>query len=591
MAFITTAIDYTNAPPHIGHAYEKVLADVLARYHRLKGEPTYLLTGVDQHGQKVQQAAAKDGVEPQAFVDALSAKFTALWERLGVQYDGWAATTSPLHKQCVQQILQALYDAGDIYQAPYKGFYSERQEQFLTDKERGPDGNFGPEWGNVVELEETNWYFRLAKYKEWLTRFIESTPGLISPEYRQRELLNAAQKMEGDLSISRPKARLTWGIELPFDTNCVTYVWFDALVNYISFAGYQQARGADGALAPSFPNPPAPGCTWPALHVIGKDIIIPAHGVYWLCMLKAMGFRDDQMPRMLVHGYVNISGEKMSKSLGNIKDPNEVADGVGAAIRRKFEKDNEGAAKKGKALVPEEEIAAFATRCGPEALRYYLMRDCAVGGDMDFTDERLIGRYDADLANSLGNLLNRTLSMAQKYHGGVVYTPDLSASYEPEEDEKNAPEDVKMWIDGTTFRFQGEIIQLDDFQRNVVPQAVENFRLAMGDFKVSWALEHLIQLVFQCNNLIERAAPFKLAKESSRLRQDQLKAVLYTLAESIRIIAILIAPVLPQAAKGILAQLNIHTAPTLADATWGGLKSGHQLGTPTPLFPRLDPGK
>ncbi len=569
MAFITTAIDYTNAPPHIGHAYEKILADVLARYQRLRGEPTYLLTGVDQHGQKVQQAAAKQGVEPQHFVDELSERFIALWKRLDVQFDGWAATTAPLHKQCVQEILQALYDAGDIYQAPYKGFYSERQEQFLTDKERGPDGNFGPEWGVVKELEETNWYFRLGKYKEWLVGFIESTPGLAFPEYRQRELLNAAQKLEGDLSISRPKARLTWGIELPFDKECVTYVWFDALVNYVSFAGYKQARGADGALAPSFPNPPAPGCTWPALHVIGKDIIIPAHGIYWLCMLKAMGFRDDQMPRLLVHGYVNISGEKMSKSLGNILDPHAVADGVGTAIRRKFEKDNEGAAKKGKPLIPEEEIAAFANRCGPEALRYYLMRDCAVGGDMDFIDERLIGRYDSDLANSLGNLLNRTLSMAQKYHGGVVHEPPAGTD---------------------EFEFQGQTIRLGEIARTLAPSTVSAYCELMDTHKVSNALEQIYQFAIACNGLIEQAAPFKLAKDEAPERQNQLKAVLYTLAESIRIIAILIAPVLPQAATGILAQLNIHTSPTLADATWGGLKTGHQLGMPTPLFPRLDTG-
>lgn len=569
MAFITTAIDYTNAPPHIGHAYEKILADVLARYQRLRGEPVYFLTGVDQHGQKVQLAAGKEGVEPQAFVDALSEKFIALWSRLEVEYDGWAATTNPLHKECVREILQALHDAGELYQAPYKGFYSERQEQFLTDKERGPDGTFGPEWGHVVELEEVNWYFRLTKYKDWLVDFITNTPGLATPEYRQRELLNAAKKIEGDLSISRPKARLSWGIEMPFGHDYVTYVWFDALVNYISFAGYRQTRDASGQLAPSFPNPPGPGCTWPALHVIGKDILIPAHGIYWLCMLKAMGFADDQMPKLLVHGYVNISGEKMSKSLGNIKDPNEVVDSLAAAVRRGFEKNNEAAAKKGKAPTPEAEIAAFAKRCGPEALRYYLMRDCQVGGDMDFADDRLLSRYEADLANALGNLLNRTLSMAQnpKYLGGILRPPPAGTE---------------------EFVFQDQTIQLAKIWRVDALETVRAYTDAMNAHKVNVALEAAFQFATTCNTLIEQAAPFKLAKEETPDRKDQLAAVLYTLAESIRIIAILIAPVLPRAAAEIFTQLNVSGEPKLADAKWGGLADHHHLGQPTPLFPRLE---
>ena len=569
MAFITTAIDYTNAPPHIGHAYEKILADVLARYQRLKGEPVYFLTGVDQHGQKVQQSAEKQGVEPQAFVDALSEKFIELWQRLGVKYDGWAATTDPLHKVCVQEILQALHDAGEIYQAPYKGFYSVRQEQFLTDKDRTADGTFGPEWGEVVELEETNWYFRLTNYKEWLVNLIANTPGLVTPEYRQRELLNAAQKLEGDLSISRPKTRLSWGIELPFDPSCVTFVWFDALVNYISFAGYRQAHGADGKLAPSFPNPPAPGCAWPALHVIGKDILSPAHGIYWPCMLKAMGFTDAQMPKLLVHGYVNISGEKMSKSLGNIKDPHSVVDGVAAAVRRGFEKSNENAVKKGKPAVPEAEIAAYANRCGPEALRYYLMRDCSVGGDMDFADDRLFGRYDADLANALGNLMNRTLSMARTYVAGKLRRPPAGTE---------------------EFEFQGQKIALGKIHIVDAPETVRAYTALMDEHKVSQALDEAFKFAIACNGLIEQAAPFKLAKEEAPERKDQLAAVLYTLAESIRIIAILIAPVLPQSAAEIFAQLGISGEPRLADAQWGGLAEGHQLGSPTPLFPRLDAG-
>ncbi|MET0223625.1 MAG: class I tRNA ligase family protein, partial [Terrimicrobium sp.] len=362
--FITTAIDYTNAPPHLGHAYEKILADVIARYHRLKGAPTFFLTGVDQHGQKVQQAAQREDIPVEKFVDQTTEKFLALWKKLDLSYDAWAATTSPLHKTCVRKILQTLYEKGELYKASYRGFYSVRQEQFLTDKERGPDGAFGPEWGEVIELEEENWYFRLARYRDWLLAFLDTHPACVSPGFRQQELRNAAEKLSSDLSISRPKSRLAWGIELPFDSSCVTYVWFDALVNYISFAGYLEDDVAFRE-------------RWPALHVIGKDILIPAHGIYWLAMLKAMGFADDEMPTFLVHGYVLVDGDKMSKSLGNIRDPN-----------------------------------TFADLFGVEALRYYLMRDCVVGQDMDFTDERLIQRFNSELANGLGNLVNRTLTMA-----------------------------------------------------------------------------------------------------------------------------------------------------------------------------------
>jgi methionyl-tRNA synthetase len=510
--FITTAIDYTNAPPHIGHAYEKILADVLARYHRLKGDDVYFLTGVDQHGQKVQQAAAKANVEPQTFVDQLSAKFTELWQRLDVGYDGWAATSDPMHKHCVQEVLQALRDAGEIYQANYKGFYSVRQEQFLTEKDRGEDGQFGPEWGEVVELEETNWYFRLTKYKEWLVDFITRTPGLVVPEYRQRELLNAAAKMEGDLSISRPKARLSWGIELPFDRNCVTYVWFDALVNYVSFAGYHQ-ESAGGTLRPSF-APPSPGARWPALHVIGKDILSPAHGIYWLCMLKAMGFADEQMPRLLVHGYVMVDGEKMSKSIGNIRDPH-----------------------------------TFADKFGVEALRYYLMRDCTVGGDMDFTDERLVQRYNTDLANSLGNLLNRSLNMTHKYRGGKLVRQSSPSGASPE-------------------------------------PHVSAYTQAMDAHRIHQALESALAIAIGCNQHIDAERPFTLAKDPAQA--ERLDAILYYLAEALRIIAILISPVLPRAAKGILGQLGVAAEPRLQDTGWGGLPDGHQLGTPTPLFPRIE---
>jgi methionyl-tRNA synthetase len=500
--FITTAIDYTNAAPHIGHAYEKILADVIARYHRLKGESVFFLTGVDQHGQKVQQAAQKEGVPVEKFVAETTDKFLALWRKLDVNYDAWAATTDPVHKSCVQEILQKLHDQGELYKATYRGFYSVRQEQFLTDKERGPDGLFGPEWGEVIELEEENWYFRLTKYRDWLLGFLDSHRACVFPPFRHQELRNAAQKLGGDLSISRPKSRLSWGIELPFDSSCVTYVWFDALVNYVSFAGYLRDESIFRE-------------RWPALHVIGKDILIPAHGIYWLAMLKAMGFSDDDMPSFLVHGYVLVDGDKMSKSLGNIRDPN-----------------------------------TFADRFGAEALRYYLMRDCVVGQDMDFTDERLIQRYNSELANGLGNLVNRTLTMAHKYRGGRL---SVSSG------------------DGLKDR-------AEHFGRA--------FAASMEERSINSALERLAEFVTEANQFVERNAPWKLAKTPGN--EAQLDNIFYQLAEVIRMIAIMISPVTPKAAAAILHQLNWDGLVARSETSWGQLPEGHQLGEPAPIFPRIE---
>ena len=382
MFYITTAIDYTNGSPHIGHAYEKVLTDVIARYRRLRGDEVFFLTGVDQHGQKVQQTAEKEGVNPATFVKRTTKKFSNLWEKLDVKYDGWAETIDERHKKCVCSILTKLKDQGQLYKKSHTGFYSVRQEQFLQEKDRDEAGNFGAEWGEVVELEEENWYFRLSDHTDWLKNFLTETPDVIIPAFRKAELLNALERNSGiDLTISRPKERLRWGIEFPFDENFVTYVWFDALINYISFAGYQAAPDAG---LPEFSK------LWPAdsrpVHVIGKDILIPAHGIYWLCMLHAMGFSDAQMPRLLVHGFWNgLGGDKMSKSLGNIVDPVELA-----------------------------------AKFGVEAIRYYLVRDIVTGRDSNFDLDRLIMLFNTELANELGNLCNRALNMSQRFTDGIL---------------------------------------------------------------------------------------------------------------------------------------------------------------------------
>lgn len=546
--FITTAIDYTNSPPHIGHAYEKVLADVIARYHRLKGEKVFFLTGVDQHGQKVQQSAGKAGIPPAEFVKDITQKFVDLWNKLDVRYDDWAETTSDRHKKVVQGILQRLFDAGQIYKDKQAGYYSVRQEQFLTDRERGADGQFGAEWGEVEFREEENYYFRLSQYKGWLLSYLDDRKDAVIPDFRQTELRNAVERLSGDLCISRPKSRLDWGIELPFDKNFVTYVWFDALTNYISFAGYDPSVGE----ADSFPYHAQPQefrDKWPALQIIGKDVLVPAHGIYWLIMLHAIGFPDDQMPQVLAHGWWNLAGAKISKSAGNIIDP-----------------------------------FVLAQKYGAEAVRYYLMSDIATGKDADFSEERLIERYNADLANSLGNLLNRTLSMAAKYRGGRL---KLVRAETPTGDKG-------IWDSIEGFYGPLGFVNLGDERAAKLPNVGSAYVGMFDAHLISSGLADVFEYVTSCNQLVDRSVPWKLATDETK--RLELDAVLYHLADSLRIIAILISPVLPKAAHGIFDQLNWKMESSgkeerfsLKDAEWGRLPDEHVVGKPVPLFPRIEP--
>ena len=520
--FVTTAIDYTNSPPHIGHAYEKVLADVITRYHRLKGERVFFLTGVDQHGQKVQQSAAKAGVPPAEFVRGITQKFVDLWKKLDVKYDEWAETTGEGHKRVVQGILQRLFDEGEIYKDKQAGYYSVRQEQFLTDKERRPDGEFGPEWGQVEFREEENYYFKLSDHKKWLLDYLEKRDDAVIPDFRQTELRNAVEKLSGDLCISRPKTRLDWGIELPFDRVFVIYVWFDALTNYISFAGYDPKTDNYEKQSEVFRD------KWPALQIIGKDILIPAHGIYWLIMLHAIGFPDLQMPQLLVHGWWNLGGAKMSKSAGNIIDPFVLID-----------------------------------KYGSDALRYYLMRDIATGKDSDFSEERVLSAHDEALANSLGNLLNRTLQMVAQFCSRTLQAD-------------RASEVLTKWRSNWA---------------ELTPPVTESYQ----SYHIDSALTALQIIVTSLNRLIQDKRPWDLAKASEPKTRQQLFDVLYVLTESLRIIAILISPVLPRAANKIFDQLNWKMELTekderfsLEDATWGGLPDGHVVGKPVPLFPRIE---
>jgi len=295
--YITTAIDYVNGSPHLGHAYEKVLTDVIARVRRMRGDEVHFLTGVDEHGQKVQQTAQKRGIDPQQFCDEITAEFRALLPVMNASNTDFIRTTDERHKKVVRSILQQLFDQGEIYLAEYQGFYSTRQEQFLQNKDRNADGTWPEIFGEVTEITEANYFFKLQSYQAWLVEFLTANENFIFPKFRQKQVLEFLKEPLNDLCISRPKERLEWGIPLPFDANYVTYVWFDALVNYYS------------AVADK------PG-VWPAdYHVIGKDILVPPHAVYWPIMLKAAGL---ELPKgIIAHGWWSINGDKMSKSTGN----------------------------------------------------------------------------------------------------------------------------------------------------------------------------------------------------------------------------------------------------------------------------------
>lgn len=516
--YITTAIDYTNAPPHIGHAYEKVLADAVARFQRLAGRDVYFLTGVDQHGQKVQQSADKAGVAPEDYVKDVTAKFTALWDRLDVRPDGWAETIDPRHTRIVQNLLQQLHGAGQIYKKATTGWYSVRQEQYVSDKDRNGQGQFGPEWGEVVELEEENYYFRLTDHVDWLKGFLAATPDFVFPANRQTQLVNAISDSAGmDLCISRPKTRLRWGIELPFDSNYVTYVWFDALTNYISFAGFRDPdAGASGL--PVFDE------LWPCdAHVIGKDILVPAHGIYWPIMLHACGFTDAQIPKIIAHGWWNVRGEKISKSLGNVVNPNDIADVVGS-----------------------------------DGLRYYLLADIATGGDSDMSEERVLFRYNKDLADILGNLLNRTLNMARKYLNGVL----IPATHDSE---------------------------LHQTLRAAVAALPNNAVEAMKSWQIHKVLADCIDTARMANEFIDKSAPFKLAKDPANA--DAVASIMRHVLEALAHISVLLGPAMPATARRIQAQLG-WTVPdnfTLAGLRWGLLPDGHAIGEPQPLFPKVLP--
>ena len=512
--YITTPIYYVNDAPHIGHAYTTILADVLSRFHRAMGDEVFFLTGLDEHGQKVQQAAEKRGRTPQEHCDELALVWKAFAAKLNVSNDDFVRTTEPRHKEIVQASLAKVQDAGQIYKKIYSGFYSTKEETFLTEKDRRPDGTFDPSYGEVIELKEENYFFKLKEHQQWLIDYLAANPTFVQPDHRRNEVLGFLKNNElEDLCISRPAARLNWGIPLPFDKDFVTYVWFDALVNYISIPAAHGDPTVLSALVPSARTHPSPLYLWPAdVHVIGKDIV-KFHAVYWPIMLKAMGL---PLPKqILVHGWWQKDGAKISKSTGNIVDPIAVID-----------------------------------EWGLDAFRFYVLRELDIGPDGNWTDAGFKSRYNAELANGLGNLVNRSLSMLKRYRNGVV---------PPKDDELAA----------------------------AAAKAADETRALLKQNQLQSALQSIWGLVTRANQYVDQTAPFKLAKDPAQAKR--LDEVLYNLTETCRVLAVLLWPFLPGTAVKIYAQLGLTGTPDKLDAaTWGGLPVGQKIGEPAPLFPRKD---
>lgn len=503
--YITTAIAYASRKPHIGNTYEVVFTDAVARYKRMQGYDVFFLTGTDEHGVKIEELAKSEGISPKEHVDKVVGEIQDICKLMHISYDGFIRTTDPRHEEVVQKIFKKLYDQGDIYKSEYEGMYCTPCESFWTPSQL-VDGKC-PDCGREVQSAKEEAYFlRLSKYQQWLEDYIETHPDFIVPEGKKKEMMNNFIKPGlQDLCVSR--TTFQWGIPVTFDPKHVIYVWIDALSNYITAMGYDPDGSSD-----QFKK------YWPCdCHVIGKDIM-RFHSIYWPVMLHALGL---ELPRQLFgHNWILFGEDKMSKSRGNVIYASDVVDAFGV-----------------------------------DAARYYLLSEMPYGSDGSITYESLIERFNTDLANTLGNLVNRTIAMAQKYFGGVIQPAD-------------ATEPVDADLRATALKTVEEVDRL------------------MNQYRMADTLDAVISLARRSNKYIDETMPWVLAKDEAQ--KPRLGAVLYNLLESIRFLAVLLQPFMPETAEKIFAQLNTDCKDYASLSAFGGLHAGDKVGEPVPLFGRID---
>lgn len=506
--YITTAIAYTSRKPHIGNSYEIVLTDTLARYKRLQGYDVFFLTGTDEHGQKIEEYAEAAGVTPKEYVDKVSGEIKAICDLLNTTYDKFIRTTDDYHEKAVQKIFRKLYDKGDIYKSEYEGLYCTPCESFWTEAQL-VDGKC-PDCGREVKpAKEEAYFFKLSKYQKQLEEYIESNPNFIYPESRKKEMLNNFIKPGlQDLCVSRSSFK--WGIPVDFDDKHVIYVWIDALSNYITALGYDP--DGSGELYKKY---------WPAdVHIIGKDIV-RFHTIYWPIMLMALG---EPLPKQVFgHPWLLFGTDKMSKSRGNV-------------------------------IYADDLVELF----GVDAVRYYLLSEMPYTSDGSITYETMIERFNSDLANTLGNLVNRTIAMTNKYFGGVIQAPSEA-------------EDVDGELKDTAIITVKKVDEL------------------LSTYRVSDALEAIFSLAKRSNKYIDETMPWALAKDESK--KERLGTVLYNLLESIRFISVLISPFMPETAEKIMQQMNCSVNSYDSLSSFGALEAGTSVGEAKPLFGRIDAEK